>query len=138
MLASAPLGSRSTRREQQLASRDPVKHAPNLRQRVGMQVCGCGLTPGSAVEIKAQPIALDTTGTTLECLYAAPNAKGAIVHVGAIGEIPDLLPWSAAGASASIAVIAARQAPGPHHEAAQLGPKYSDCLAHRQLVAAEK
>jgi hypothetical protein len=108
MAVTPPRYSLRRVKAQQVASRDPVKHAPNLRMRVGMQVCRCSLAPGSSVEIEAQPIALDTAGTTLECLYAAPNAKRAVVHIGAIGEIPDLLPWSAAKASASTSIITAR------------------------------
>jgi hypothetical protein len=102
MAVPAPRYSLRRVKAQQVASRDPVKYAPNLRLRVGMQVCRCGLPLGSAIEIEAQPIALDTAGTTLECLYTAPNTKGAVVHIGAIGEIPNLLPWSAAEASALI------------------------------------
>ena len=30
------------------------------------------------IEIEAQPIALDTAGATLECLYAASDAKGTV------------------------------------------------------------
>ena len=118
---------------QQVASRDPVKYAPNLGVGVRVQICRCGLAPGSAIEIEAKPVALDAAGTTLERLYAATSAKGAVVHIGSIGEIPHLLPWSAAKASTSIAIIAARQEPGLPGEPAQLEPKSSSCLAHRQL-----
>ena len=98
-----------------------------------MQVCRCGLAPGSAIEIEAKPVALDAAGTTLERLYAATSAKGAVVHIGSIGEIPHLLPWSAAKASTSIAIIAARQEPGPPDDSAQLGSQSSNCLAHQQF-----
>src|ERR1700745_47034 len=87
---------------QQVASRDPVKYAPNLRVGVGVQICGCGLAPGSAIEIEAKPVALDAAWTTLERLYAATSAKGAVVHIGSIGEIPHLLPWSSAKERTSI------------------------------------
>ena len=123
---------------QQVASRDPVKYAPNVRAGVGVQICRGGLALGSAIEIEAKPVALDAAGTTLERLYAATSAKSAVVHIGSIGEIPHLLPWSAAEASASIAGIAARQEPGPPDEPVQLGPKFPECLAHRQLVTAAK
>jgi hypothetical protein len=41
-------------------------------------------------------------------------------------------------ASASIAIIAARQEPGLPDEPTQLEPKSSECFGDRQLVAAEK
>jgi len=43
------------------------------------------------IEIEAQPIALDTAGATLECLYAASDAKGRCRACCAIREIPDLV-----------------------------------------------
>jgi hypothetical protein len=54
-----------------------------------VQVCRSGLTLGSAIEIEAEPIALDATGTAFEYLDSSSNPKGAVVHIGAIGEIPD-------------------------------------------------
>jgi hypothetical protein len=120
-------------KSQQVASRDPVKYAPNLRARVGVQICRCGFAFRPAIEIEAQPVALDSAGTTLERLYAATSAKSAVVHVGSIGEIPDLLPWPAVEVSASIAIIVARQEPGPPDKPAQLGSQSSNCLAHQQF-----
>jgi hypothetical protein len=73
-----------------------------------------------------------------EGLYAASNTKGSVVHIGTVGEVPDFLAWSTEEANASIAIVAAREEPGFRDEAAQLGPKYPECLSHRQSVAPEK
>src|SRR5215469_17052213 len=86
----------------QVASLDTVKDAPNFRVRVGMQVCRRGPAFGAAIKIEAQLVPFETTGTILPCLYAAANAKGAVVHVGAIGKVPDLLPGPAAQAACSL------------------------------------
>ena len=120
-------------KSQQVASRDPVKYAPNLRARVGVQICRCGFAFRPATEIEAQPVALDSAGMTLERLYAATSAKSPVAHGGSISEIPDLLPWPAVEVSASIAIIVARQEPGPPDEPAQLGSQSWNGLAHQQF-----
>ena len=71
--------------------RDAVEHAPNFRLRVGLQICRSGFSIGTAFEIEAQPITLDAAGAAFERLDATPDLKGAVMHVGAIGEIPNLV-----------------------------------------------
>jgi hypothetical protein len=45
----------------------------------------------STIEIEPQPITLDAAGAVLERLDATSDAKGAVMHIGAISEIPDLV-----------------------------------------------
>src|SRR4051812_18519063 len=49
------------------------------------------------------------------------NTKGSVVHIGAVGEVPDFVAWSTEEANASIAIVAAREEPGFRDEAAQFG-----------------
>src|SRR6185295_10853631 len=92
---------------------------PRLPRWVGQQVCRRGSTLWAAIEIEAQPVSFDAAGTMLECLDTASNAKGAVVHIGAVGKVPDLLPRPPAQASAAVSVIAARHQPRLGGEPAQ-------------------
>src|SRR6516165_12199668 len=56
----------------------------------------------------------------LERSYATPQPKGILMHVGAVGEIPHLFRRSTEKASASKAVVAARQQPGFSDETTNL------------------
>src|SRR5215472_13004747 len=113
MAVPAPRHSFCGVQEHQIASGDPVKYTPNLCVGVGRQICRRGSPFGPAIEIEAKPVPADAAGAAFEWLYAAPDAKRAVVHVGPIGEVPDLFPWSAEKVYAAIAVIAARQQPRP-------------------------
>jgi hypothetical protein len=72
-----------------------------------VQVCGSALASGSAIEIEAQPITLDVAGTVLERLDATSDGKGALMHIGAIGEIPDLIVRPTRKAMATQGIVAA-------------------------------
>jgi len=49
----------------QIASRNAIKHAPDLSFGIRVQISGCGSTPRTTIEIEAKPIALDAAGTAL-------------------------------------------------------------------------
>jgi len=78
---------------------------------------------GAAIEIEAKPVALDAAATACERLHATANAKGIVVHISAISEVPDLIPGFAGEVSATTAVIAAREKPGYRDQPAQLYPQ---------------
>src|SRR5215471_16894389 len=101
-----------------------------------MQVCRRGPPFGSAVEIEAELVTLGAARAILKCLYATPNTKGAVMHVGAVGEIPDFLPRPAMQASASVSIVAARQQPGLRDQPAQVGLQSSESPAHWHPVSA--
>ena len=71
-------------------------------------------------------MALDAAGNVLERLDATSDPKGAVMHVGAIGEIPDLVVRPARKAVAAQRIIATREDPGFRDEPAQLGPPPSE------------
>jgi hypothetical protein len=56
-----------------------------------VEVCRSSLASRPALEVEAQPITLDAAGTVLDRLNATSDPKGAVMHIGAIGEIPDLV-----------------------------------------------
>jgi hypothetical protein len=85
-----------------------------------VQISGCGSTPGTTIEIEAKPVTLNAAGTALERFDATAIPERRFMHVGTIGEIPDLVLWSAEQASAPAAVIAAREEPRLPDDPAQL------------------
>jgi hypothetical protein len=80
-------------------------------------------TSGPANEIEAKPVALDAGGATLKRLDAAANPERTLIHVGAIGEIPNLVGWQAGQTSAPVTVVAAREKPRLRDKPAQLKPE---------------
>ena len=91
MTVAAPGHSFCRIQANQIAPRDAVEHPPDFRVRIGVQVCRSSLASGAPLEIEAQPITSDVAGTVLERLDSASDSKGAVMHVGTIGEIPDLV-----------------------------------------------
>src|SRR3984885_15432152 len=79
---------------QQFAPRDPIQHAPQLAVRIGTDVRRCRLAPGTARQVEAKPVTADTSNAPFNRLHPASLAKGAVVHVGAVGEVPHLIGWS--------------------------------------------
>src|SRR6516164_6242475 len=75
----------------QVAPRDRVEDTLDLCLRVGVQISGRGSTSWPTLQIETQPIPTHSADAPLERAHAAPIAKGAVVHVGAVREIPDPL-----------------------------------------------
>src|SRR5262249_33584899 len=94
----------------QIASRNAIKHAPDLSFGIRVQISGCGSTPGTTIEIEAKPVPLNAAGTALERFYATATERR-FMHVGTIGEIPDLVLRSTKQASTPATVVAAREEP---------------------------
>jgi len=76
---------------QQIRPRDPVQHAPHLAIRVGRDVGRRGLADRPALEVEAQPVSRHPAGPPFARAHAPPFAEGAVVHVGAEREVPDLV-----------------------------------------------
>jgi hypothetical protein len=76
----------------EVAPGDVVEDAPHLSFRVGEKGGGGGLAPGSSIKIEAQAEAAHSAGPPIERSHTTPSTKGAVVHVGAIGEVADALP----------------------------------------------
>ena len=120
-----------------LAARDFVKDAPDLCACIGAHIGIDGPARGPRpLKVETEPVAADPARTPLARTHAAPLAKNAVVHIGAIGEVPDfLLRW--ANKSDTVQAI---QAPGSRpragHEPAKLeqSPHHSDKSARLSLT----
>jgi hypothetical protein len=55
--------------------------------------------------LKAWLVALNVAGAALERLDATSNPKGAVMHVGVVGEIPDLIAWPTEETSAAEQIV---------------------------------
>src|SRR6202790_5578509 len=75
----------------QFAPGEPVENAPDLRPRVREKVGGGSFALGPPLKIEAQAEAAHPAGPPIGRAHATPSAKDAVVHVGAIGEVPDHL-----------------------------------------------
>src|SRR5215831_5450519 len=114
---------------QQVAPRDAVQHAPYLGIGIAGEVCWRRLAPGPAFQIEPEPEPLDPGRPAFERPDAAADAKRAVVHVGAIGEIPDLLGWSADKANTAQWIVNARNQPGLGGQSPQPAPHCEDRLS---------
>ena len=107
MAITPPRDSLSQIQTHKVAPRDAVEHAPDLSIRVKAQVCWRGLSLGPAYQIEAYSIAVDAAGAALKRLDGTSDPKGAVMHVGAVGEIPDLVVRPTWEAMATDRIIAA-------------------------------
>src|SRR6516164_7053056 len=105
---------------QQIAARDLVEHTPDLALRVRRQIGRCRAAPGPAFEIEAQAITADAPDALVDRPHAASHAEGAIVHVRAIGKVPNVLTRSPGQSQAVQPIIAPREHPRPGDEPAEL------------------
>src|ERR1700733_13214141 len=96
---------------QQFTPRDPIQNAPELAIRIGTDVRRRRLALRTAFQIEAQPVTADTSDTPFGRLHPASLAKGAVVHVGAIGEVPDLIGWMTGQHVTMPTIMAPRQEP---------------------------
>src|SRR6478609_10743521 len=96
---------------QQFAPRDPIQHTPHFVTGVGTDISRRRLSPGTAFQIEAQSVAPYPRDAPFARLHAAPFAKRAVVHVGAIGEIPNQIGWTPGESLTVPTVMKARQSP---------------------------
>ena len=74
-----------------IAACDLVKDTPNLRWRIGAQISIDGPASGKTLEVETQPVSPDPPRAPLARTHTAPVEKRAVVHIGAIGQVPDFL-----------------------------------------------
>src|SRR6516165_3959945 len=101
-----------------LSPGDFVEHAPDLGLRVRTQIGRCRPAPGPAFEIEAEAITMNAPDPLLDRAHAAPHPERPVVHIGAIGKVPDVLARPPDQGQAMKPVIAPREAPGPSDEPA--------------------
>jgi hypothetical protein len=92
---------------------DPVQNTPHFPVRIGPNVGWCGLSPGPAFKIEAQPIADNSTNATFERPDAASLNKCSHVHVGPVCEVPDFVGRSPTQHETMPAIVPARHEPRP-------------------------
>lgn len=85
----------------------PHTSLARLRAQVGRR----RLAERSAVEVEAQAIPRCSADAPLERLHAAPAAERLVVHVGAIGEVPDLVGRPAGERQTAQQVVTGRKPP---------------------------
>ena len=93
------------------AARDLVEHAPDFRLWIGTDIGGRRSSDRAAFEIEAESIATNAAGPRFERAHTSPLAEGAVVHVGAKGQIPDLIPGPAVNAQSMEPVLEAGEKP---------------------------
>src|SRR5215831_14066458 len=74
----------------QVAAGYLVQHAPHLRLGIRCQIGRRRPPLWPALEVEAEAIAADAADALIDRPHAAALPKGAVVHVGAVGEVPDV------------------------------------------------
>ena len=110
--------------EQQVATGDAVEHAPHFALGIDADIRRRRLATRVAVQVEAQAIAFHAANAPLGRLHAAPLPEGAVVHVGAVGEVPHRIGRVPLQYVAVPAIVVARQEPGFCQEPAPAG---ADC-----------
>src|SRR5467141_2892101 len=75
----------------EIAARDLVENSPDFRLRIGTDIGRRRSSDRVAFEVEAESIATNAAGPRFERAHTAPLAEGAVVHVGAKGQVPDLI-----------------------------------------------
>src|SRR5262249_17323249 len=91
--------------------------------RIGKEIGRRRLSARAPFEVEAQSIAVHAARTPFQRTHAAPFAEGAVVHVGTIGEIPDLFARPADERQAVHLVETPGQPPRLSDEPAELAGK---------------
>src|SRR5262249_4080583 len=75
---------------QKVPAGEIVEDPPDLSVRIGKEIGGRRLSARAPLEMEAQAVAAHTARTPLQRAHASTRAEGAVVHVGTVGEVPDL------------------------------------------------
>ena len=87
-----------------IAACDLVKDTPNLRGRIRAQISIDRPASWGALEVETQPVSPDPPRAPLARTHTAPVEKRAVVHIGAIREVPDFFAGRADEADAVQAI----------------------------------